>query len=133
MSVLASAPRGTGQTLPLRKFFPPAERTVPKMLLRQAERYAQRRLVSIGGVTLTYAETCAAAARYAAALAASGTKAGDRVAIMCGNRAEILFLRSWAAPGSALSLFPSIPLRAAHSSNTFSAIAARDFLSSSAG
>jgi carnitine-CoA ligase len=91
MSVLASAPRGTGQTLPLRKFFPPAERTVPKMLLRQAERYAQRRLVSIGGVTLTYAETCAAAARYAAALAASGTKAGDRVAIMCGNRAEILF------------------------------------------
>src|SRR5271169_6146011 len=91
MSVLASAARGAGQTLPLRGLFPPAERTVPKMLLRQAERYPQRRLISIGGMTLTYAETCAAAAGYAAALAAAGTKAGDRVAIMCGNRPEILF------------------------------------------
>lgn len=91
MSALASKPRGTGQPPPLRQLFPPAERTVPRMLLRQAERCAERPLISIGGVTLTYAETCAAAAGYAAALAAVGTKAGDRVAIMCGNRAEILF------------------------------------------
>jgi carnitine-CoA ligase len=91
MSVLASAARGAGQTLPLRELFPPAERTVPQMLLRQAEQYGERRLVTIGGVTLTYAETSAAAAGYAAAFAAAGTRAGDRVAIMCGNRAEILF------------------------------------------
>ncbi len=91
MSVLASMPRGAGQTLPLRELFLPAERTVPKMLLRQAEQYGERRLVTIGGVTLTYAETSAAAAGYAAAFAAAGTRAGDRVAIMCGNRAEILF------------------------------------------
>jgi crotonobetaine/carnitine-CoA ligase len=60
------------------------------MLARQAERYGQRRLVTIGGVTLTYAETAEAAAGHGAALAAAGTKPGDRVAIMCGNRAELL-------------------------------------------
>jgi crotonobetaine/carnitine-CoA ligase len=70
--------------------FPPSERTLPKMLARQAERYGQRRLVTIGGTTLSYAEARAAAAGYAGALAAAGTKAGDRVAIMCGNRAELL-------------------------------------------
>jgi carnitine-CoA ligase len=70
--------------------FPPSERTVPKMLVRQAERYGARRLVTIGGGTLSYAETHAAAAGHAAALAATGIKAGDRVALMCGNRAELL-------------------------------------------
>jgi carnitine-CoA ligase len=70
--------------------FPPLERTLPKMLLRQAERHGQRPLVTIGGRTLTYAGTRDAAAGYAAALAAAGVTAGDRVAIMCGNRAELL-------------------------------------------
>ncbi len=60
------------------------------MLARQAERYGERRLVAIGGTTLTYAGACAAAAGYAGAYAAAGIKAGDRVAIMCGNRAELL-------------------------------------------
>ncbi len=70
--------------------FPPLERTLPKMLMRQAERYGDRRLVTIGGKTLTHAGTCAAAAGYAGALAQAGVKAGDRVANMCGNRAELL-------------------------------------------
>ena len=91
MPVPANAPPGPGRTPPLRDLFPPAERTVPKMLLRQAERYGQRRLVTIGGATLSYAETCAAAAGYAATLAAAGIGPGDRVAVMCGNRVEILF------------------------------------------
>ena len=72
------------------ELFPPSERTLPKMLERQAERYGRRRLVAIGGRTLTYAETRNAAAGYAATLAAAGIRAGDRVAIMCGNRAELL-------------------------------------------
>jgi crotonobetaine/carnitine-CoA ligase len=76
--------------LSLPTLFPPLERTLPKMLLRQAERHGQRPLVTIGGRTLTHAGTCDAAAGQAAALAASGVKAGDRVAIMCGNRAELL-------------------------------------------
>ena len=60
------------------------------MLARQAERYAGRRLVTIGGRALTYADTLAAAAGYAGALADAGVKVGDRVAIMCGNRPEML-------------------------------------------
>ena len=74
----------------LAEVFAPAERTVPKMLARQAERYAMRRLVAIGGRALTYADIMAAAAGYAGALAGAGVKAGDRVAIMCGNRPEML-------------------------------------------
>ena len=90
MPTLATASPGGAQTLPLQQLFPPPERTVPRMLQRQAERHGQRRLVSIGGMTLTYAEACEAAAGYAATLAAAGIKPGDRVAIMCGNRAELL-------------------------------------------
>ena len=90
MPVLASAPAGGAQTLPLRQLFPAPERTVPRMLRRQAERHGQRRLVSMGGTTLTYVQANEAAAGYAATLAAAGIKPGDRVAIMCGNRAELL-------------------------------------------
>jgi crotonobetaine/carnitine-CoA ligase len=60
------------------------------MLARQAERYAGCRLVTIGGRALTYTDTLATAAGYAGALAGVGVKAGDRVAIMCGNRPEML-------------------------------------------
>jgi len=75
----------------LPELFPPAERTLPKMLLRQAERYAQKRLVAFAaGETFSYTDICAAAAGYAGALANAGIGAGDRVAIICGNRAELL-------------------------------------------
>ena len=79
-----------GQTVGLRQLFPSRERTVPRMLQRQAERHGRRRLASIGGRTLTYAEAKDAAGGYAATLAAAGIEPGDRVAIMCGNRAELL-------------------------------------------
>ena len=90
MPVLASVPAGGAQTLPLRQLFPAPERTVPRMLRRQAERHGQRRLVSMGGTTLTYVQANEAAAGYAATLATAGIKPGDRVAITCGNRAELL-------------------------------------------
>ncbi len=90
MSATATLPFGAGPTASLPELFVPAERTLPKMLARQAERYGGRRLVTIGGRTLSYAETRDAAAGCAGALAAAGIKAGDRVAIMCGNRAELL-------------------------------------------
>ncbi len=91
VSVRLGMPPTDDRATTLPELFPPFERTIPKMLMRQAERYAQRRLVTIGGVTLTYAETRAAASGYAGALAAAGVHVGDRVAIMCGNRAELLF------------------------------------------
>src|ERR1700685_4763562 len=74
----------------LPEIFPPPERTLPKMLTRQAKRHGARRLVTVGGRSLTFTEAEAAAAGYAGALAAAGVSSGDRVAIMCGNRLELL-------------------------------------------
>jgi carnitine-CoA ligase len=90
MPARASAPSGATRELSLPQLFAPPERTVPRMLQRQAERHGQRQLVSIGGMTLSYAAATEAAAGHAAALAAAGIKPGDRVAILCGNRAELL-------------------------------------------
>src|SRR4051812_30339576 len=72
------------------KSFAAAERTLPVMLARQAERHAQKPLVSAGDTTWSYADACDAAARCAGALSAFGIKAGDRVAIICSNRIEFL-------------------------------------------
>jgi len=80
------------------KLFAPAERTLPTMLTRQAELYANRSLVSAGDTTWSYADACDAAARFAAALRDAGIKAGDRVAVICSNRIEfleILFGCAW--------------------------------------
>src|ERR1700685_3271437 len=74
----------------LPEIFPPSERTLPKMLTRQAKHHGGRRLVTVRGRSLTFAGTEAAAAGYAGTLAAAGVSTGDRVAIMCGNRLELL-------------------------------------------
>jgi crotonobetaine/carnitine-CoA ligase len=72
--------------------FAPADRTLPAMLIRQAERHGDKPLVSLGEMRWTYAETAAAAAGIAATLRAAGIGAGDRVAIICSNRMEFLGL-----------------------------------------
>jgi carnitine-CoA ligase len=68
--------------------FAPAERTLPTMLLRQAERIPDRPLLSAGGAALTYAQACTVATRAAAALQDAGIGVGDRVALICSNRME---------------------------------------------
>ncbi|MBI3707009.1 MAG: AMP-binding protein, partial [Proteobacteria bacterium] len=70
--------------------FAPHQRTLPTMLARQALRHGDRRLFVAGDVAWTYEETRAMAARFAGALAAVGIRTGDRVALMCSNRAEFL-------------------------------------------
>ena len=72
------------------KSFAPAERALPAMLTRQAERHAQRPLVSAGGTTWSCANACEAAARFAGALQGFGITSGDRVALICSNRIEFL-------------------------------------------
>jgi crotonobetaine/carnitine-CoA ligase len=72
--------------------FAPADRTLPAMLIRQAERHRDKPLVSVGEMRWTYAETAAAAAWIAGTLRAAGIGAGDRVAIICSNRIECLGL-----------------------------------------
>jgi carnitine-CoA ligase len=72
------------------KSFAAAERTLPAMLARQAERHAQKPLVSAGGTAWSYVDACDAASRFAGALRAFGIKAGDRIAVICSNRIEFL-------------------------------------------
>jgi crotonobetaine/carnitine-CoA ligase len=70
--------------------FAPAERALPAMLRRQADRHGQKPLVSAGGVIWSYADACSAAARLAGAMRAAGIAAGDRVALIVSNRIEFL-------------------------------------------
>jgi carnitine-CoA ligase len=69
---------------------PPEERTLPRMLRRQAALYGNRRLVEIGGHAWSFAETLEIAARFGGTLRAFGIERDDRVAVMCGNRQELL-------------------------------------------
>jgi len=69
---------------------PPAERTLPAMLERQAHRHGARTLLVAGGKSWSFDDTCTIAARFAGTLAAAGIRPGDRVALMCGNRSEFM-------------------------------------------
>jgi carnitine-CoA ligase len=76
----------------LAESFRSGERTLPAMLMRQAERHGDKPLVSAGDDAWTHAEAAAAAARMAGTLRDAGIGAGDRVAIICSNRIELLGL-----------------------------------------
>jgi carnitine-CoA ligase len=89
--------------------FAPMQRTVPEMLRRQAERHGDRPLFVCGGERWTYAEARTIAARHAGVLFAAGIAPGDRVAILCGNRPELLRLILGCAWAGAVS----VPLNAA--------------------
>ena len=69
---------------------PPAQRTLPVMLQRQAAMFAGRPLLRIAGRQWTHGDAAEAAAVHAAALAQAGVARGDRIAVMCGNRIEFL-------------------------------------------
>jgi crotonobetaine/carnitine-CoA ligase len=79
------------------------------MLRRQAERHGDRPLFVCGGERWTYAETRDIAARHAGILVAAGIAPGDRVALLCGNRPELLRLILGCAWAGAVS----VPLNAA--------------------
>src|SRR3569833_3647512 len=74
----------------LARDFAPADRTVPAMLARQAERYGDRPLISPGGQSWTYAQARDEAARFGATLRGAGIERGDRVALICSNRLDFL-------------------------------------------
>ena len=69
---------------------PPAQRTVPGLLQRQAAVFGGRPCVSMPGAQWRHDEVADVAARRAGALRAAGVEQGDRVAVMCANRAEFL-------------------------------------------
>src|ERR1700722_14084346 len=68
----------------------PSERTLPQMLRRQAALHGARTLIDIGGQVWTFADTLDTAARFGGTLRAAGITRGDHVAMICGNRAEML-------------------------------------------
>src|SRR5665213_215395 len=70
--------------------FPPGERTIPAILQRQARRYGSHRLFAAQDVSFTFEEAPGIAARFAGTLTAAGIRPGDRVALMCSNRAEYI-------------------------------------------
>lgn len=79
----------TAQTEPIARF-EPAQRTVPAMLQRQAERFGPRTLFAAGDARWTFADALQAASAWGAALQQAGIKAGDRVALFCSNRIEFM-------------------------------------------
>ncbi len=68
----------------------PAERTLPAMLRRSAERFGDRALLEIPGGSWRHRDALEAASRCAGALRAAGIGRGERVALMCSNRVEQL-------------------------------------------
>lgn len=70
--------------------FLPADRTVPQLLLRQAQRHGQRTLFVAGESRWTCADALDQAQAYGARLQQHGLRAGDRVALLCSNRVEFL-------------------------------------------
>jgi crotonobetaine/carnitine-CoA ligase len=69
---------------------PPGQRTLPAMLARQAELFGERPLLRMPGGSWSHADAAAHVARRAATLLACGIGFGDRVALMCSNRIELL-------------------------------------------
>jgi len=68
----------------------PADRTVPAMLARQAALFGDRPFLSIPGAQWSHRDAAEAASRRGAALRNAGVGRGDRVAVMCSNRAEFI-------------------------------------------
>lgn len=67
-----------------------AYRTLPALLLRQAERFGDRPFLTIGEAHWRHRDAARAAARAGAALRCAGVGRGDRVALMSANRVECL-------------------------------------------
>jgi len=70
--------------------FAPQDRVLSVLLERQATRFGERALFVAGAVRWSYADAVQIAAGYGAALLDAGIRSGDRVALLCSNRAEFM-------------------------------------------
>jgi crotonobetaine/carnitine-CoA ligase len=71
---------------------PSSERTLPALLIRQADRFGDRTLVRTDVGSHTFADAPRVAAAVAGRLANAGIRPGDRVAVMSENRLELVDL-----------------------------------------
>lgn len=69
---------------------PRSQRTLAQMLTLQADRHGDRPLLTIEKTTWTFRDAASVAARRAGTLAEAGVVAGDRVALLLGNRFELI-------------------------------------------
>ncbi|MDO5642517.1 MAG: ATP-dependent acyl-CoA ligase [Paracoccus sp. (in: a-proteobacteria)] len=74
----------------LKAEFPPETRVLPHLLASRAAAFGDQPLFSCAGLDLGYEGMRQAAARAGFALQAAGIGPGDRVAILCGNRAAFM-------------------------------------------
>src|SRR5262249_58430498 len=83
------------------RVFPPEERSLAIMLQARAKTYGAKPLVQAGERSWSFAEALDLAARSAGRLRAAGLGAGDRIALVCEKRPEVIegFLRvAWLRP-----------------------------------
>ena len=92
------------------------------MLRRAAERHGERPLVKIAGGEWRHRDALEIVARRAGALRAAGIERGDRVALMCSNRVELLevflacgWLGAIAVPINTASMRPQLEYYLANS------------------
>jgi crotonobetaine/carnitine-CoA ligase len=90
LSQTSGAAAGGDRYARIVKEFPPQDRILSRILERQAQRYGDRILFKCGAVQWTYNETLEVAGHWARHLSDAGIVAGDRVAIISGNRPEFL-------------------------------------------
>lgn len=76
----------------MEELVPPPERTLPRLLERQADRWGDKPLLGAGDETRSFAALRDAAAVQAGALAEAGVERGDRVVFLSENRLELLEL-----------------------------------------
>jgi crotonobetaine/carnitine-CoA ligase len=73
------------------------ERTLPWLLERQADAFGDKPLLRGGGEVWSYRDTVSKAAALAGNIRSAGLEPGDRVAVMCGNRPDVI--RTWLGCG----------------------------------
>ena len=101
---------------------PPAQRTLPAMLRFAAERFGDKPLLHLAGTRWSHREAAELTARRAASLQAAGVAQGERVALLCSNRCELLetflacgWLGAMSVPLNTASMGPQIAYYLANS------------------
>jgi carnitine-CoA ligase len=98
---------GALRGLPLR------QQTLPALLERQATTFGEKPLLRVGDIERSFIDVRNAAARAAGTLMAAGIGPGDRVALMCENRIELLDLMLGCAWRGAVAVPLNTALRGA--------------------
>ena len=110
----------------------PHSRTLPALLSAQAEAHGDRPLMKMAGGEWSHRDAAVVAARRGAALRAAGVERGDRVALMCSNRVELMeaflgcgWIGAAAVPVNVASMGPQIEYLLADSGARLLVIEAR--------